>query len=1249
MKTTFFHILSLGMLLSILTSCGGNATEMLPTQPLPTTDIITFTADTIHLQPSECATLRWTVQGGFGVELNGQVIEAVGETLVCPEHTTTYTISVDTGVKLEQKEIVIAVSKAGEEPLKLPETSPTTIPANSQFSVTRDLEYARYTLAGQEHVLLLDLFRPEGTQVVPVLVFLHGGGWIEGSKEDCPGTAFAQYGFAVACVDYRLAPMEGGCPAELIFPAQIQDVKAAVRWLRNHASEYGLDPNHFGAFGNSSGGHLASLLGTSNGIAELQGTHNLGVSDAVQAVADWYGPVDVTKPPPQVVFTDDPCSSGFSQLSAKYGGEETPYFYWTFAWAAFLGGSLDDAIVLKQAQSASPLTYVDASDPPFLILHGEADGMIPGDQSALLASALQAAGVEATFVRISGKGHNYFDPADPNKVVFSEFLDPTLQFFDKTLRMNAGESTTTIAVSPTAVPTVSETPSAAAIDTSKLAWVRTGGPPGGLGYDIRYNFTNPDIWYVTDAYGGVFRSTDNGKTWQPSNQGILPESGHTGDQIPIFSLTVDPHNPQIIWAGTDITGRIYKSTDGGLTWQKMDTGVEYSGHDSLSFRGFTIDPRTSDVVYAMAEIKNESIGKTGTSGLGIGGRVYKTINGGQNWEIIWDGGVPSSLARYMWIDPRNPDVLYVSTGIFDRGAVGETDFNTDTMPFGGLGVLKSTDGGNTWRELGKENGLDMLYIGSLYMHPEDPDVLLAAAGHILTPISLETMQSQGNVLGGVFRTEDGGEHWVKVVTSTGAQFDQSMSAVEICAPPYANIAYAGSNKAIYRSEDGGLTWRVMSGGEIGWGPPGVSAGWPIDLQCDPRDPQRIFANNYGGGNFLSEDGGASWQNSSQGYTGIQAVRVDVDPTNPAVVYSGDWRSMDGGVTWEGIFHPTNTGGGAMVPVAVDPRDPQRILGGSPAGARHIHVSLDQGETWETVFPILDENGEPVEPVQFFDAVLDIVFAPSDPNYVYAALGGMQVGCIRTHEPCFEGHGVIYSRDGGETWSHSTDPLISQIPVIDLAVHPKQPDFVFAATEGGLFRSKNGGETWMQLTIAENPAQARVRAVAVDPFNPQHILAGMDSVMQSVAVTPGIFLSLDGGITWQAAYAGLIPESSIHHIVFDPVRAQTVYVSDTFSGFYRSTDGGSTWAQINNGLTNRAVTGIAITSDGEHIYAATDGAGVFRLDLNGQPPESAATMSAIPPTASPTPKPPRAFPCGGAIALPLGLVGGVLLLRKRIQQ
>ena len=240
---------------------------------------------------------------------------------------------------------------------------------------------------------------------------------------------------------------------------------------------------------------------------------------------------------------------------------------------------------------------------------------------------------------------------------------------------------------------------------------------------------------------GVFMSTDGGQTWFPSNEGITTRTGESGDAIPVFCLTIDPHDFNIIWIGTQNVRGIFKSVDGGRTWVKMDNGV--IENEGITFRGITIDPHASDIVYAAAEISSWVWAGEGRNGREFDmtqGVVYKTTDGGQNWAPIWRG---DSLARYVWVDPRDPNVLYVSTGIFDREAANSAP---DSRIPGGEGILKSTDGGETWTQV--NNGLDNLYVGSLFMHPQDPDILLAGTGN-----------NQYFDQAGVYLSTNGGASW----------------------------------------------------------------------------------------------------------------------------------------------------------------------------------------------------------------------------------------------------------------------------------------------------------------------------------------------------------------------------------------------------------------------------------------------------------------------------------------------------------
>ena len=465
------------------------------------------------------------------------------------------------------------------------------------------------------------------------------------------------------------------------------------------------------------------------------------------------------------------------------------------------------------------------------------------------------------------------------------------------------------------------------------SWVYTGGPLGGLGYDVRIDPRSPDVMYVTDAFAGVFKSTDGGQSWFPANNGITTRIGGSGDAIPIFSLTIDPNNSNRLWVGTEFLGGIFRSDDAGANWQQMSNGIQ---EQSITIRGFGVEPGNSDVVYMAGEISSwEWNNGQPLSGLGmdkVKGVVYKTVDAGQHWERIWAG---DNLARYVLIDPQNPDLLYVSTGIFDREAA-----NSDhTIPDpGGVGILRSRDGGQTWEVLGPSHGFspEDLYLGSLSMNPENPKILLAAAGNDPFTWYLD------RPMGAVYRTEDGGDTWTKTLDLAIA------SAVEICAGD-PDVVYASSVNGFYRSEDGGLTWEEMTRGM--WGPEEVMAGFPIDMACDPRNPQRIFVNNYGGGNFLSEDGGATWTVASRGYTGALMRQVAVAPDDPAHVYasarSGIFVSKDGGENWQGISRQAARPMEALA-LAVDPTDANHLLATVLDGGPVPKISEDGGQSWVTV-------------------------------------------------------------------------------------------------------------------------------------------------------------------------------------------------------------------------------------------------------------------------------------------------------------
>jgi acetyl esterase/lipase len=250
----------------------------------------------------------------------------------------------------------------------------------------------------------LDLYRPDSVGRCPLIVWVHGGAFRSGDKAEGAPLALVDHGYALASVNYRLSQ-------EALFPAQIHDVKAAVRWLRAHADQYRLDPDLIGAWGPSAGGHLVAMLGISAGIAALEDL-SLGCaeySSAVQAVVDWFGPTDFLQMDAQAVpgslMLHDPPDSPESQL---------------------VGGPIQKRP--DRVAQANPVTHIRGGHPPFLIQHGTRDLLVPCGQSQLLHDALTAAGSPSTLELLPGAGHG--GPAFDRP----EMLLRVVAFFDQHLR-----------------------------------------------------------------------------------------------------------------------------------------------------------------------------------------------------------------------------------------------------------------------------------------------------------------------------------------------------------------------------------------------------------------------------------------------------------------------------------------------------------------------------------------------------------------------------------------------------------------------------------------------------------------------------------------------------------------------------------------------------------------------------------------------------------------------------------------------
>lgn len=262
--------------------------------------------------------------------------------------------------------------------------------------IRKDIEFA----AVDGHSLKLDLYQPSAPKDSSLVVWIHGGGWQGGSKEKCEVKWLTDYGFTVASISYRLTD-------KAIFPAQIHDCKAAIRWLRANASKYGYRKDKVGVAGSSAGGMLSALVATSGFVRALEGTvgGNLDQSSQVQAAIDYYGATDfVLRSKTQPHRANEPGSVVFK----------------------LLGGGADKKTEL--AQQASAAFHVTSDDPPLLVIHGGKDKTVLIDQSERINEVYSKAGLPIDFRVLKGAGHG-------GKEFYSgEMRELAIQFFNRTLK-----------------------------------------------------------------------------------------------------------------------------------------------------------------------------------------------------------------------------------------------------------------------------------------------------------------------------------------------------------------------------------------------------------------------------------------------------------------------------------------------------------------------------------------------------------------------------------------------------------------------------------------------------------------------------------------------------------------------------------------------------------------------------------------------------------------------------------------------
>ncbi len=703
---------------------------------------------------------------------------------------------------------------------------------------------------------------------------------------------------------------------------------------------------------------------------------------------------------------------------------------------------------------------------------------------------------------------------------------------------------------------------------------RSVGPPGAGGriIDIEVVGDFPHTIFVAAATGGLWRTTNNGVTFEP-----LFDNERTNS---IGALAVHPRNPDVLWVGTGENNArnsvswgdgVYKSTDGGASW--VNVGLQDSHH----IGDILIDPADPDTVYVAA--LGHFWGANEERG------VYKTTDGGANWERILFVDTDTGVVD-LAMDPQDPATLYAATYQVRRD--GFSGGNPETMTGPGSGIHKTTDGGRTWKALG--TGLPRSEKGriGLAVSPTEPEVVYAIVQTATTvgpprdpdlppsPARPRRMED-----GGVFRSEDRGETFRWVNSTNPRPFYYSQIRVD---PNDADRVYVlGSSMSV--SEDGGESFET------------VRMNVHVDhhdLWINPANSDHLVLGNDGG-IYMSYDRGSSWDFLDQIALG-QFYAIDVDMRDPYYIYGGvqDYMSWAGpSATRNGIgivtsdWYKVMTGDGFQV--RIDPSDPNIVYAESQGGGLIRH---DQRTGQNTRIRPEAPDGE--EDYRFnWDTPIHI--STHDPSTLYMA-----------------GNVLLRSPDRGDSWQAISDDLTTftrsrpdfrggepqKIGTASaFAESPLDESLLFVGTDdGNVWRTRDGGASWDDLTefFPGLTGKRWVSRIVASRFDADRAYTTFDG-HRSDDFAPHVYMTLDAGETWESIAAGIPDDEPVRVIREDAVNPDLLFVGTEFAA-YASFDRGGTWLRLMHGMPTVAVADLVVHPRDGDLVAGTHGRSAYIMDI-----------------------------------------------------
>jgi len=695
-----------------------------------------------------------------------------------------------------------------------------------------------------------------------------------------------------------------------------------------------------------------------------------------------------------------------------------------------------------------------------------------------------------------------------------------------------------------------------------LQWRSIGPYRGGRSTAVTGVASQPMVFYYGATGGGVWKTTDGGINWESVSDGSVFGTGSVG------AIALSDSDPNTIYVGmgeSAIRGNVshgdgvYKSTDAGKTWKRI--GLE----DSRQISRIRVHPKNPDIVYVAAQGHvwgpNEQRG------------IFRSKDGGKTWEKILyrsDKAGACDLA----LDPGNPNVLYAG--------LWEVYRKPWTLESGGpgSGIFKSTDGGDTWTEITRNQGL--------------PHGTIGIVGIAVSPVNSDRVWAIIEAEdGGVFRSDNGGRTWSKINEERRLR-QRAWYYTRIYADTKSADTVYVLNTGFYKSNDGGRTYTPIS----------VPHGDNHDLWIAPDDPNRMINSNDGGAN-VSYNGGRSWTEQDQ--PTAQFYRVALDNDFPYHIYGAQQdnstvriasRNTEGGIGTSDWF---DVGGGESGWIAPSPKDSQIVFAGSYDGltTRYDHHT---GQLRDINPYPNNPMGSGAEGAKYrFQWNFPLLFSPHDQNTLYAAAN---VLFKSTNEG--QSWDIIspdLTRNDKSKQGSSGGPITKDNTSIEyydtiftVMESPAQAGTIWTGADDGVVSlTRDGGKNWSNVTPPASimPEWIQINSIEASPN---------DAATAYVAATmykfddnrPYLYKTNDYGKTWKKITNG-IPETTFTRVIREDPNKRGLLYAGTETGIYISFDDGDHWQSMQFNLPVVPITDLAIQKRERELVAATQGRAFWIFD------------------------------------------------------